>query len=219
MDFILFYFLLHVADTTFYSLLLPLLWAAVLRQPSTSDPSSASRVGRPSVSPSASHSVSLSVSLCGSELLTQSGWWMELQYLFPRLFIKLQFHSTVPASLQPPSLPWATPPGHSPACRTHFFPLVFLCLLVNNGNLAKVLTCWILLYLSLFVNNFVSTLCYSIRFVYVITLMHMKTSFSITSFSSVYKHKNDNWESLKNKQIISNVLLAGLSGHLYFMGY
>lgn len=45
---------------------------------------------------------------------------MELQYLFSRLFLKLQFHSTVPVSGLPPSVPWATPPGHRLACWIHF---------------------------------------------------------------------------------------------------
>lgn len=53
--------------------------------------------------------------LCGSELLTQSGRWLGLQYLFQRLFINLQFHSTVshpsnlPPSLYPP-FPFLQPP-------------------------------------------------------------------------------------------------------------
>lgn len=52
--------------------------------------------------------------LCGSELPTQRGWWMELQYLFRRLFLKLQFHSTVP--VWPASLCPMGYPSWSPAC-------------------------------------------------------------------------------------------------------
>lgn len=93
-----------VVDATFYSLLLSLHWAAVLRHPSCSDHLgpflwlSGGQAGR----------------LCGSELPTQSGWWMELQYLFRRLFLKPQFHSTVP--VWPASLCPRGYPSWSPAC-------------------------------------------------------------------------------------------------------
>lgn len=68
---------------------------------------------------------SASRQLCGSELLTESGRWLELQYLFQRLFIKLQLHSAVcHLCTLHPSLPlWVSPPGpvlHPP---THCPPL------------------------------------------------------------------------------------------------
>lgn len=65
--------------------------------------------------------------LCGSELLTLSGQWLELQYLFHRLFIKLRFHSTV-YHLCSLSL-WVSPagtscsPGHCPPVWWPHFPI------------------------------------------------------------------------------------------------
>lgn len=65
--------------------------------------------------------------LCGSELLTLSGQWLELQYLFHRLFIKLRFHPTV-YHLCSFSL-WVSPagtscsPGHCPPVWWPHFPI------------------------------------------------------------------------------------------------
>lgn len=108
---------LRVVDASFYSLLLPLHLIAVFRHPSCSD----------HLDPLLCLSGGQAGRLCGSELPTQSGWWMELQYLFRRLFLKLWFHSTVPVSrLPPPAVSWATPPGQWLACWIHFcfnFPM------------------------------------------------------------------------------------------------